>query len=112
MSYAQALALTVLVETPAYALGLSRWLRVRPSRGIAAGLALNLVTHPLASLVVMPSLSDVIGSTAAFVTIEVAVWVLEAALLFAWLRRGPATLLVISFVANGLSATAGLLLLQ
>ncbi len=47
MRYPVALALTLLTETPVYAAALTRIGRVRPGRAAAAGVLVNLVTHPL-----------------------------------------------------------------
>lgn len=112
MGYLRALGLTLLCEVPVYALALWRLFDVRPLLGIGAGIAVNAISHPLAFFVLVPVLSDVVGSVAALAIVEVAVWLVEASLLFMWLRRRPDRLLAVSLVANGLSLSAGLLLLR
>jgi len=112
VGYLRALGLTLLLEVPVYALALWSLFDVRPLLGIGAGIAVNAVSHPLAFFVLFPVLADVLGSVTALTVVEVAVWLVEASLLFVWLRRKADTLLAVSLVANGLSLSAGLLLLR
>jgi len=107
--YLLALGLTLLIEAPVYAAGLRGLLGVRVPRGIVAGLTVNLITHPLSFLLIVPALQPRIGYWPALAVVEVAVWPAEALMLYAWLRRDLGTLLGLSFVANGLSLGVGLL---
>jgi hypothetical protein len=108
-AYLSALGLTLLIEVPVYAAGLAGLLEVRLLRGMVAGVIVNLVTHPLSFLLIVPALQPRIGYWPALVVVEVAVWPAEALMLYAWLRRDLGTLLGLSFVANGLSLGIGLL---
>ena len=55
-AYATALGLTLLIEMPAYASVLRCGLNISVRRGLAAGAAVNLISHPVAFLIVMPAL--------------------------------------------------------
>ncbi len=110
--YLLAAALTLVVEVPVYALALRALLRVRVRSGAIAGVVVNGITHPLGFLAVMPALAPAIGSSAALAAVEVSACVIEAAILWTWLRRDPLLLAAISFVANSLSLSAGLALLH
>lgn len=108
--YLWSLGLTLLIEVPVYAAGLAGLCGVRPAPGAAAGIIVNLITHPIGFLVVLPALQPGIGYWPALALIEVLVWPAEALMLLAWLRRDLGALLGLSFVANGLSLSIGLLL--
>lgn len=108
--YLVALGLTLLIEVPVYAGGLAALCGVRPVAGVAGGAVVNLVSHPLSFLIVLPLLQPRLGYWPALALIEAAVWPGEALLLYAWLRRDLGVLLGLSFVANGLSLGIGLLL--
>ncbi|MBV8195432.1 MAG: hypothetical protein JOY80_07875 [Candidatus Dormibacteraeota bacterium] len=112
VAYVAALGLTLAVEAPLYATGLRFGFGLRWSSGFAAGVAVNLVTHPLGLVLVGPALAPFIGPTATLAVIEIGAWWLEAAMLYAWLRRDVAVLAGVAFVANGASLAAGLLLLR
>jgi hypothetical protein len=108
--YPLALGLTLLIEVPVYAAGLATLCGVRRLPAIAAGAAVNLVSHPISFLVALPLLQPHIGYWPALALIEVLVWPAEALMLLAWLRRDLPALLALSFVANGLSLGIGLLI--
>ena len=109
-AYATALILTVAVEVPLYAVGLSRLATLARWRAARIGLAVNAVSHPLAFLVAWPLLRAPLGRAAALVLIEVAVMVGEA-----WAVRrlagDTAAALITAAVANSASLTIGLALL-
>jgi hypothetical protein len=107
--YLLSLGLTLLLEVPIYAAGLAALCGVRPLFGVAAGIAVNLISHPLGILIAVPALQPHIGYWPAVALIEILVWPLEAILLYAWLRRDLGPLLALSFVANGVSLSVGLL---
>jgi hypothetical protein len=107
--YLSSLGLTLLIEAPVYAAGLASLLGVRWLPAVVAGVSVNLVTHPLGFLLVVPALQPRIGYWPALAVVEVAVWPAEALMLYAWLRRDLGTLLGLSFVANSLSLGIGLL---
>jgi hypothetical protein len=107
--YLPSLGLTLLLEVPVYAAGLAALFRVRPLSGVAAGIAVNLISHPLGILIAVPALQPHVGYWPAVTLIEILVWPGEALLLYAWLRRDLRVLLALSFVANGLSLSIGLL---
>ena len=111
MSYAAALGLTLLIEMPAYAAVLRRGLGIATRRGLAAGAAVNVISHPLAFLVVMPALARPLGFFPALVVIEAGVWILESALLRWWLRRDIDLVALAALLANLVSLTVGLALI-
>lgn len=110
--YLAALGLTLIIEVPVYSTALAHLLAVPRLPAIAAGVLLNLVSHPLAFLVLAPLLDPPLGHLSELAVIEPLVCLLEAAMLYAWLRRESMLLLGISFVANGASLAAGLLVLR
>lgn len=110
--YAVALGLTLAVEVPAYGL-LLRQLGVRLRTGLAAGVGVNLLTHPLLWFGVRQYQGGAGRYVVAFLVGETAVCVAEWLLLTAALRRYrlPAgTLAAASVAVNACSAAAGLLL--
>jgi hypothetical protein len=110
MSYLAALTLTLVIELPAYAGLLRRGLSIPVRQGLAAGAAINLTSHPLAFLVVMPRIAASLGYFPALAVVETGVWILEAGLLCAWLRRDAGLLGLAALLANALSLSIGLLL--
>jgi hypothetical protein len=110
-AYVAALGLTLLIELPVYASVLRGSLRIDAHRGLAAGAAVNLISHPLAFLVVMPAVARSLGFFPALVVIEAGVWVLESALLWLWLRRDLDLLSLAALLANGVSLAVGLWLI-
>jgi hypothetical protein len=110
-AYLAALGLTLMIEVPVYASVLRRGLTISSRRGLTAGAAVNLVSHPLAFLVVMPALARPLGFFPALVVIEAGVWVLESALLWLWLRRDLDLLSLAALLANAVSLAVGLWLI-
>ena len=101
--YPLALALTLVIEVPVYAVALAV-ARLAPwPRAAVAGVIVNLATHPLLwwLLTAYPGL---------FVVAEVGVWLVETALLYAWLRRDAPLLALTALTANLASVLAGLAL--
>jgi hypothetical protein len=94
-----------------YASGLRGGLGIGASRGLTAGAAVNLVSHPLAFLIVMPALARPLGFLAALTVTEAGVWVLETALLWSWLRRDVDLLGLAALLANAVSLAVGLWLI-
>jgi hypothetical protein len=111
VSYFEALGITEVVEAPIYGGILSRFCAVRLRAAIAASVIVNLVSHPLFSFVIVPLADRGLSPTVAVMVGEVAVCVIEAGLLFAWLRRELPLLVVASLVANACSFSVGLALL-
>ena len=109
--YLIAFGLTLAVEVPIYTSCLVLLLRVPGLHAAGAAVAVNAVTHPIAFLLISPSLQPRLGGLLPLTVVEPAAWLAETAMLYAWLRRGRLMLLVISFVANGASLAAGLLVL-
>jgi hypothetical protein len=110
-SEAVAVGLTLFIETPVYMALLCRILGVRCRVTFGAAVAVILVEHPLAFLLVGPVLTAAVGGTASLAIVEVGIaWFGEAALLWLWLRHDPGQLMAVSFVANALSFGLGLIL--
>jgi hypothetical protein len=101
--YAPALLLTLVIEGPCYVVGLTGRSVGGWGSAVATAAAVNLISHPLAFLVVHPPLEDAIGSIAALAITESAVVMGEAALLL--LRRVPAG---VALVASGCANVASL----
>lgn len=102
-AWLRALLLTQLVEAPIY----------RRTLGLGWGRALvpSFVTHPFVWFA-FPRLADLGLPYAAWVTVaELAVWLVEAAMLRALAegRHGHARVLVVSLAGNGASLALGLL---
>lgn len=110
--YIVALALTLAIETPVYALGLVATRSGGWPRGGTTGIGVNLVSHPLAFLVAFPALDPLVGTLPALVAVEVGVVYLEAVLVWKGGRApaGPAFLL--SCIANVASLAVGLAVLH
>lgn len=108
LPYPAALALTLAVEIPVYAVALRRGWQVRPRTALWAALGVNLATHPLLWWLLGPWA----GRSAyplILVLAEVAVCAAEAALLAWWLRRRDPLLAVLAVLANAASVIAGLI---
>ncbi len=108
MSQLAAFGLTLAVELPWYGAGLVALRLVEPARwwwALALGVVVNAISHPLLwwSLAPHPSLTRLAVA-------EAGVWLLEALLLWAAIRRELALLLVLSLAANASSLLIGLLL--
>jgi hypothetical protein len=110
-AYLRALGLTLLIEMPVYATALHYGLSISVRRGLAAGAAVNLISHPLAFLVVMPALDRPLGFPAALTATEAGVWILESALLWLWFRRDLDLLGLAALLANAASLAVGLWLI-
>jgi hypothetical protein len=110
--YIVALALTLVVEMPVYALGLAAVGNVRWPSGGATGLRVNLVSHPLAFLVAFPLLAPRVGTLPTLVAVEIGVVYLEAGLVWRRGRTGALGALAASCVANVGSLAIGLAILR
>jgi type IV secretory pathway VirB2 component (pilin) len=104
--YLAALAVTLAVEPPLWALALRR-LGVPARRGYAVGLLGNATSHPLTWLVLFRVLPGPRG--AAFVVVEAFAVGWEAAVARVALRRDLPALLGVSLLANAASLLAGVL---
>jgi hypothetical protein len=111
VAYAAALGLTLLIEMPTYAVVLRCGLSIRSRGGLAAGAAVNLISHPIAFLIVMPALARPLGFFPALAAIEAGVWICESALLWLWLRRDVDLVSAAALLANAVSLAVGLLLI-
>jgi hypothetical protein len=111
-AYLAALGLTIAIESPLYGLLLRAIAGTPVRRGIVVGVAVNLVSHPIAFLVLFPLLSPRLGGLAALALVEVAAVSVESMLLWMRKRRDPLALLGISYLANAASLSLGLLLLR
>lgn len=115
-AYLIALLLTLGIEVPVYVATLGPVARalggpVLPwSQAFVLGITVNLVSHPLAFLVVFPLVRQLTGRTAALVLVEIGVLVLEAMIIWRRLPNG-ATALSASSLANLSSLTVGALLM-
>ena len=101
--YLLALALTVAVETPLYALALRLLGDRRPGR-YAVAAAVNVSSHPIAWFVAYR------GTAGSFLLAEVFAVAWEAGWLWTWLRREQLVLAAVALVTNGLSLALGTLL--
>lgn len=111
-SYFSSLGLTLLIEVPIYSATLVSMLRVSLTSAALAGVAVNLVSHPIGFLVIGPAARSSLGVTLALVLTETIAVIGEWGLLLAWLKREPVTLLLISVLANGTSFLVGVALLH
>lgn len=100
-----ALGLTIAVELPWYVVGLAALRLARPGRAALLGIGVNLVTHPVLWWLLSPR-----PTMFRLTMTELAVTAVEASLLFIWVRREPALLVVLSVGANATSVFMGLLL--
>lgn len=100
-----ALLLTLVVEVPVYALALTALRLAAPARALLLGVAVNLLTHPLLWWFLAPR-----PPAGRFWGAELAVVLVEAAVLYATCRREPILMLVTSLGANALSLLIGLVL--
>jgi hypothetical protein len=105
VSQLAAFGLTLAVELPWYAAGLVALRLVRLRWALVLGVLVNAVSHPLLWWWLAPH-----PSFTRLAVAEAGVWLLEALLLFAAIRREPALLLVLSLAANASSLLIGLLL--
>ncbi len=108
-----ALALTLLIEVPIYTSLLQRVIDATFRSALAAAIVVNLISHPLAFLVIGRALEGPFGTTGAVVFVEIFVaWLGEAALLWLIYRRAFAELVGIAFAANAVSFAIGLLIVR
>lgn len=99
---------TLVVEAPIVVLGLRR--SMAPWRALVVAVTVNVVTHPPAW-----SLTARSRTWTTYAVVEVAVWLVEGALVAGILRRVSgrwrvAEALVLTLVANATSAALGLVL--
>jgi hypothetical protein len=105
--YAAALALTLAVELPVYAVLLAAGWQVPWRRSVTLAAAANLVTHPPLWWLLSPVTSHP-AYTWLLLGAEVAACVVEWLLLRAWLRRTDPLLLVPSVAVNTASVLVGI----
>jgi hypothetical protein len=105
VSQLAALGLTLAVELPWYGAGLVALRLARLPWALGLGVLVNAISHPLLwwALAPHPSWARLAGA-------EIGVWLLEALLLWAAVRRNLGLLLVLSLAANASSLLIGLLL--
>jgi hypothetical protein len=111
-TYLAALGLTIAIESPMYGILLHAIKGTPTRRGIVMGIGVNLVSHPVAFLMLFPLLSPRLGGLAALALVEVVAVSIEASLLWMRGRRDPLALLGISYLVNAASLSLGLLLLR
>jgi hypothetical protein len=108
VSYPAALALTLVVEVPAYLVALScagvQLGRTGRSGLLLAAVGVNLATHPVV-WILLAHAGPAYGM--AFFLVEAAAWVGETALLWLVIRRDPALIALVALVANLASVLAG-----
>ncbi len=108
-----ALALTLLIEIPIYTALLERVIGATRRSALTAAVVVNVISHPLAFLVIGRTLERPIGTLGAIIVVEVFVaWLGEAALLWLGYRRAFPELVGIAFVANATSVAIGLLIFR
>lgn len=105
MPYPLALAVTLAVELPVYALAL-RALGLSLVRAAVAAVAVNLLTHPVVWLAISHAEA---AYWRAFVVAELAAWLVEAVAVYAWVRRDGRLIALTALVANAGSCLAGVL---
>ncbi|MFB4318680.1 hypothetical protein [Actinomadura sp. 21ATH] len=109
--YPAALALTLAVELPVYAVALRALLGVRAAAALAMAAGINLVTHPVVWLTLGAAARFHGGYEIVLLPVEIAAWLTEAAILYALLRRRGRDLAGVAVAANAASFLAGLLLI-
>lgn len=108
--YLEALALTLIVEVPIYCLLLTIFMGIRAREALTAAIVVNLVSHPLFTFVLVPTLDRLLQPVAAVFVGEIVVCALEAGMISAGLRRDPFVAIATALIANGCSLAAGLVL--
>jgi hypothetical protein len=98
--YPLALALTLVIEVPVYAVALAVAHLAPWPRAAVAGVIVNLATHPLLWWLLTAYSGLIVAG-------EVGAWLVETALLFAWLRRDAPLLALTALTANLASVLAG-----
>lgn len=109
--YPAALALTLAVELPVYAITLQSLLGLRAAAALTLAVAVNLVTHPIVWWVLGVVGGIRGGYEVALLPVELGALASEAAMLWAVLRREPRVLLAVAVAANAASFLIGLILL-
>lgn len=120
VTYPVALATTLVVEVPVWALLLHAVVRAPWRRALVVGVAVNLVSHPLFWFVLTPALGALASEWLAFAAAEAFVVLTEAVMSWWWVRRSPGPtppggagfdlFVGISLAANLLSVAAGFVL--
>ena len=110
MNYLAALAVTVVVETAVYAVGLPRLGPVSRRAAVVASIVVNVVSHSWAWLLAWPLFEDVLGPVPGFVLLEAVVCAFEWWALRRWRYFDSATLAVTVLLANAASLLGGALL--
>ena len=109
-SFLRAWTLTVIVETPVWAILLNRVEGVGLRRAAAVGATVTGISHVLLWWVLAPDFAIVSGSDLSGALLaELVVWLGEAFGAWLLLRVRPAVLLAVSALANLTSLLAGLL---
>ena len=112
MSYAPALALTLLVEVPVYTAAITLTTPVRARRAALAAVAANCLTHPVLWWSLSRAPAGGAGYWALFCGAEAAVCAVEGALVARWLRSPGPLPYAASVAANTASVLAGMVLLS
>lgn len=109
MKQVSALLLSIAIEAAvaAAAVRVLRW--GKSSRAALAAALGTLLTHWVAWQVV-PTAMNTIGNTPGFLAVELVVTAVEAAVYFAVVPLSAGRAIVISLIANGSSAVAGVIL--
>jgi hypothetical protein len=105
--YATAFLLTLTIETPIVAAGLSRWYRVPAACGVPVAAGANVLTHPVVWFALPGLLVPSAGLLGYLLAAEAFAWLAEAAILWLAARRDPAGPLLLSLVANTASFMTG-----
>lgn len=109
--YLATLGLTEALEAPVYVPLLARLEGARPGQAAAASGAVNLVSHPLFSFVLLAAALRLVRPLPAVLAGEALVVGIETALLYRWLRRDLLLLAAFALLANAVSFGVGLLVL-
>lgn len=104
MNYPVALLLTLAVEVPIYAAVLISSELAPRRTAVVLAICVNLLTHP-----VVWALTGS-GSSVMLATAEIGAWLVEAAVLYAVIRREAVLLLALSLSANSASFLLGVVL--
>jgi presenilin-like A22 family membrane protease len=112
LNYGSALGWTLLIEVPIYVSGLQWRRRLNLKRALIAAVAINLASHLLAFLVVLPILEFVVGRFVGVVVVEAAIVFFEAILLWCYWRVECRFAVALSLIANCVSLLFGIALLR
>jgi hypothetical protein len=108
--YVTALLLTLVIETPIVAAGLSRWYRVPVARGVPVAAGASVLTHSVVWFALPGLLVPSAGTLGYLLAAEAFAWLAETAIFWLAARRDPAGLLLLSLLANVASFMTGGLL--